>query len=254
MLRVVVLLALVLIGCSTEPKTPAADPAAGTAQQSTPADPQAVGTANPDEPLAAYSASVQPIGPRVRHRMRYSHRPGCPVPLTDLRYLRMTYMDFDGRAHTGEMVVHKDYAVAVTAVFERLYDARWPIRRMRLVDNYRGDDNRSMAANNTSGYNCRRVAGTHAWSAHAYGAAIDINPVQNPYLIGSSVAPPAGWRFAAIDRSADADVPLGTIREGDEVVRAFARIGWKWGGRWSTSKDYQHFSTAAERLTRLGHG
>jgi poly-gamma-glutamate synthesis protein (capsule biosynthesis protein) len=123
--------------------------------------------------------------------MRYSHRPGCPVPLTDLRYLRMTYVDFAGRAHTGEMVVHKDYAVAVTSVFQRLYDARLPIRRMRLVDNYRGDDIVSMAANNTSGYNCRRVAGTDAWSAHAYGAAIDINPVQNPYLTGSSVAPPA---------------------------------------------------------------
>jgi poly-gamma-glutamate synthesis protein (capsule biosynthesis protein) len=254
MLRVVVLLALVLIGCSTEPKTPAADPAPGTAQQSAPVDAHDLGTAAPLEPLAAYSASVRPIGPRVRHRMRYSHRPGCPVPLTDLRYLRMTYVDVDGRAHTGEMVVHKEYAVAVIAVFERLYDARWPIRRMRLVDYYRGDDIVSMAANNTSGYNCRRVAGTHSWSAHAYGAAIDINPVQNPYLTGSSVAPPAGWRFAAIDRSANADVPPGAIREGDEVVRAFARIGWKWGGRWSTSKDYQHFSPAAERLTRLSHG
>lgn len=243
MLRVVVLLALVLVGCSTDPKTPAADPAAGTAQQSVPVDAHDVGAAASQEPRAPYLASVRPIAPRVRHRMRYSHRPGCPVPLTDLRYLRMTYVDFDGRAHTGEMVVHKDYALAVTAVFERLYDAGFPIRRMRLVDKYRGDDIVSMAADNTSGYNCRQVAGTDAWSAHAYGAAIDINPIENPYLTGSSVAPPAGRRYAAIDRSANADVPPGAIWEGDEVVRAFARIGWHWGGRWSTTKDYQHFST-----------
>jgi poly-gamma-glutamate synthesis protein (capsule biosynthesis protein) len=176
--------------------------------------------------------------------MRFSHGPSCPVPLRDLRYLRMRYVGFDGRTHRGEMVVHEDFAAAVTAVFERLYDARWPIQRMRLVDAYRGDDDRSMAANNTSGYNCRRVAGSRAWSAHAYGAAIDVNPVQNPYLTGSSIAPPAGSRFAAIDRSAHARVPAGAIRTGDVVVQAFARIGWEWGGKWSQSKDYQHFSSS----------
>jgi poly-gamma-glutamate synthesis protein (capsule biosynthesis protein) len=112
---------------------------------------------------------------------------------------------------------------------------------MRLVDDFRGDDDLSMAANNTSGFNCRRVAGTDSWSAHAYGAAIDVNPVQNPYVTRSSVAPPAGSPFAAIDRSAGASVPVGGIRAGDVVVRAFARIGWEWGGSWPTSKDYQHF-------------
>jgi poly-gamma-glutamate synthesis protein (capsule biosynthesis protein) len=175
--------------------------------------------------------------------MRYSHGPGCPVPLKDLRYLRLPYVGFDGRVRSGEMVVHKDFAEEVTEVFERLYDTRWPIRRMRLVDDYWGDDERSMAANNTSGYNCRRVAGSHAWSAHAYGAAIDINPVQNPYVIGSSVWPPAGRRFVAIDRSGLTRVPPGVIRAGDVVVQSFTRIGWEWGGEWSTSKDYQHFST-----------
>jgi poly-gamma-glutamate synthesis protein (capsule biosynthesis protein) len=113
---------------------------------------------------------------------------------------------------------------------------------MRLVDAYRGDDERSMAANNTSGYNCRRVAGRDALSAHAYGAAVDINPVQNPYLTASSVHPRAAARFTTIDRSDDARVPRGAIRDGDVVVRAFARIGWDWGGYWSTAKDYQHFT------------
>ena len=99
-----------------------------------------------------------------------------------------------------------------------------------------------MAADNTSGFNCRQVAGSHALSAHAYGAAIDINPVENPDLTGASVAPPAGRRFSAIDRSRDARPVPGVITDHGLVVRAFARIGWEWGGTWSSGKDYQHFS------------
>ena len=196
-------------------------------------------------PVLRYVASVRRVGPGLQARMHASHGERCPVPWRDLRHLRITYVGFDGRDHTGEMVVASRYARAVVRVFERLYDARWPIRRMRLVDAYDGDDDRSMAANNTSAYNCRRVAGHRAWSAHAYGTAIDINPVQNPYLTPSSIAPTAGRRFAAIDRSAGAAVPRGAVRTGDVVVRAFTDIGWEWGGAWSTSPDYQHFSAGA---------
>ncbi len=190
----------------------------------------------------AYSWSARPIGPELRHRMRFSHHLGCPVPLSDLRLLRMTYVGFDGNPHTGELAIHRDYARQVAAVFERLYDARWPIRRMRLVDDYGGSDQRSMAADNTSGFNCRKVAGSRAWSAHAYGAAIDINPVENPDLTGASVAPRAGRRFAAIDRFDNALPAPGVITADGPVVRAFARIGWEWGGTWSSGKDFQHFS------------
>jgi D-alanyl-D-alanine carboxypeptidase len=194
-----------------------------------------------DDVLPAYTASVSMIGPELRDRMRLSHRAGCPARLSDLRLVRLSYVGFDGAAHRGELVVHEDHARAVVRVFATAYDARWSIRRMRLVDVYRGDDDRSMAANNTSAYNCRRVAGTDHWSAHAYGAAIDINPVQNPYVIRRSVAPEAGQRYAGIDRSRNARVPPGVIREGDLMVRAFNRIGWRWGGDWSGSPDYQHF-------------
>ena len=191
-------------------------------------------------PTRAYRATVRRIGPR--RQLRYSYHAGCPVPLTALRYLRLTYVGFDGAAHTGDMVVNEKYASAVVDVFHRLYDARWPIRRMRRVDDYRGDDERSMAANNTSGYNCRHVAGSDNWSAHAYGAAIDINPGQNPYLTRSSIHPATAARFATVDRSRHAHVPIGVIAEGDVVVRAFARIGWEWGGHWSAARDYQHFT------------
>lgn len=200
-----------------------------------------------DRRLPAYSWSVRGIGPALRHRMRASHRPGCPVPLADLRHLRMTYVGFDGRAHTGELVIHRDYARRVAGVFGRLYDARWPIRRMRLVDDYRGSDRRSMAADNTSGFNCRKVAGSRAWSAHAYGAAVDLDPLENPDLTGAAVAPPAGRRFAGVDRSAGARAARGVITEGGPVVRAFSRIGWEWGGAWSSGPDYQHFAAPARR-------
>jgi poly-gamma-glutamate synthesis protein (capsule biosynthesis protein) len=97
-----------------------------------------------------------------------------------------------------------------------------------------------MADNNTSGFNCRRVAGQTGWSDHAFGAAIDINPVQNPYVRPGSIDPPNGRRFAFIDRGRSAPAPLGVIREGDLLVREFDRIGWQWGGYWASSKDYQH--------------
>ena len=128
-------------------------------------------------------------------------------------------------------------------MFRRLYAVGWPIRRMRLVDHYRGDDGLSMSANNTSAYNCRRTTGGDRWSEHSYGRAIDINPIQNPYVKGSFVAPEEGRRYARIDRSADAPLIRGAVRSADFVVTAFAEVGWQWGGYWTNSKDYQHFSS-----------
>ncbi len=193
----------------------------------------------PAEP--GFTATVSEIGPALARRMTTSHRPGCPLALRDLRHLRLTYVGFDGRDHVGELVVAARYANDVVGVFEQLYDARWPIRRMRLVDAYGGSDARSMAADNTSAYNCRRVADVGSWSMHALGAAVDLNPVENPYLTPGGVEPPAGRRYADIDRSPLAVVAPGVIREDDLVVRAFAAIGWEWGGNYS-SPDYQHFA------------
>jgi hypothetical protein len=119
---------------------------------------------------------------------------------------------------------------------------------MVLVDEYDGDDDRSMAANNTSGYNCRTVTGGQEWSNHAFGTAIDINPVQNPYLtgspIGSVVYPPVGRRYAGVDRGRGARAAPGVIVQGDAVVSAFAAAGWGWGGDWTSARDYQHFSAS----------
>ena len=203
------------------------------------------GEAQANDP--AYDSSVSRIDADLAGRMRRSHRPGCPVSLRDLRYLRMTHRDFDGRARTGEMVVHRRWARPVAEAFGRLYDAGFPIARMRLVDDYRADDDLSMAANNTSGFNCRRVAGQTSWSQHARGEAIDINPVQNPYVRSGRVDPPAGRAFAAVRRDRSAPARLGVIRAGDLPVTAFTRIGWEWGGDWVSSKDYQHVAAPRGR-------
>lgn len=219
--------------------TPGPGPAAPPA---TPAAPQAdpVGDRLPD-----FASSIGPIGPLVLAGMR-SHDPGvCPVPALDLRHVVVTHVGFDGRARRGELVVHADVAADVVEVFAALYSARFPIERMLLVDEYGGDDDRSMAANNTSAYNCRRVAGQANWSAHAYGRAIDINPVQNPYVVGTEVRPPAAAPFVAVDRSSGAPAPPGVIRDGDIVRQAFERIGWEWGGDFA-DPDYQHFSAPEE--------
>jgi hypothetical protein len=171
--------------------------------------------------------------------MTSSWRPGCPVPLEDLRLLTLTYWGFDGDVHRGELVVHEDQARAIREVFRALFKARFPIERMKLVDVYGGDDDRSMAANNTSAFNCRAVAGSSSWSEHAYGRAIDINPIQNPQVRNGLVSPPAGSRY--LDRSRRR---RGLIRADDVVVRAFAAVGWRWGGSWTSLKDYQHFSVS----------
>jgi hypothetical protein len=190
------------------------------------------------EPLL-FHGSISRIDSATRARMvGSSWHAGCPVGLADLRLLTLDYRAFDGSVRRGRLVVHRRAARPVRRVFEKLFYAGFPIRRMRLIDAYGASDDRSMEANNTSAFNCRFVKGTSRWSMHAYGKAIDINPVQNPYVNGSHVSPDAGERYA--DRSLDAK---GMIHGGDVVVRAFAREGWEWGGYWVSPTDYQHFSS-----------
>jgi len=162
--------------------------------------------------------------------MRSWHR-GCPVALHDLRLVVVSHWGFDGRAHTGRLVVRRDAAAPVRRALHALFDARFPIRQMRLIDDYGASDDRSMAADNTSAFNCRRAAGSSSWSEHAYGRAIDINPRENPMILAGHVFP----------RNARRRGP-GVIRAGGVAVRAFAAVGWSWGGRWTSPRDSQHFS------------
>jgi D-alanyl-D-alanine carboxypeptidase len=188
----------------------------------------------------AFRARVERIDARTRRLMtgRSWHR-GCPVPIRDLRLLSLRFWGFDRAVHHGHLVVHRRYAGEMVRVFRRLFRARFPLRRMRLVDRYGGDDLRSMKADNTSAFNCRWRAGSPGvWSQHAYGRAIDLNPVENPYVVADHVSPPAGRRF--VDRSRRR---RGMIHRHDAVVRAFRSVAWRWGGRWRRTVDYQHFSS-----------
>jgi hypothetical protein len=165
-------------------------------------------------------------------------KPGCPVNIGQLRLLRMTYWGFDKKAHTGYLMVNKVWARKLVGVFKTMYDARFPIRKMKLIDAYGASDAKSMAADNTSAFNGRYVSGTTRWSMHAYGLAIDLNPVENPYVASDHVSPANGAKYA--NRNLNAK---GMVHSGDVVIRAFQSIGWGWGGTWPGTKDYQHFSS-----------
>jgi D-alanyl-D-alanine carboxypeptidase len=186
-----------------------------------------------------FHGHVAKIDAATRERMvGVSWHPGCPVPLSHLRVLELTHWGFDGEAHRGRLVVNQDSAQGMLAAMHRLFALGFPIRRMHLVDVYGADDHRSMQADNTSAFNCRFVSGTNRWSEHAYGHAIDLNPVENPYADGQGyVSPPAGTPYA--DR---AQRVKGMVHGGGPVVKGFAAIGWSWGGYWEWPKDYQHFS------------
>jgi hypothetical protein len=188
----------------------------------------------------SFRGTIAPLGAARRTSMNgRSWHSGCPVSLGDLRLLRLTHWGFDGRVHTGELVVNADVAAPVLSVMRRLYRVHFPIRRLRLVDAYGGDDFRSIEADNTSAFNCRAATGSTRWSEHAYGHAIDVNPIENPYVSRGRTAHPASVPFLVRSR-----IRPGMAYEGGVLVRAFRAIGWGWGGDWSGDRDYQHFSAS----------
>lgn len=170
-----------------------------------------------------------------------SYKADCSIPLSDLRYVRVLYYGFDDSVHIGELVVSKKIAQDIIEIFRGLYDAKYQIGKMVLVDDYGADDNASMADNNTSAFNYRMVAGTTKLSNHALGLAIDVNPLYNPWLYvldGKDIIdPPSGAQYA--------DRTLGNphyLDHDDLCYQLFIEHGFTWGGDWSSSKDYQHFS------------
>ena len=195
-----------------------------------PGNPPAKGAAG----VPAFSSKVLPTTAAM---LSSSYRAGCPVGPPSLRLVQLTYWGYDGKRHWGELVVAASVTAEIQAIFGRFYDARYQLRRIVRVEAFGGSDDRSMAANNTSAFNCRKVTGGTTWSEHSYGTAIDVNPVQNPYVSGSTVAPPAGRSW--LDRT----LPYReVIKHNDGWVYTMHHYGWKWGGEWTSKKDYQHFS------------
>ena len=165
-----------------------------------------------------------------------SYPEGCPVSLSDLRYLRLSYHGFDGEVHTGEMVCNRIIADDLVAIFKELYDSLYQIRSIRLIDDFDGSDEKSMAADNSSCFNFREATGQSRLSAHAVGMAVDVNPLENPYVKGDKVLPAEGEAYA--DRSAA--LPH-MISRNDLCYKLFRARGFSWGGAWQSCKDWQHF-------------
>ena len=170
-----------------------------------------------------------------------SYPQGRGVPRSELRFLQLSHYDFEGNEHVGQMVCNRLIADDLIHIFRKLHEARYPIARMRLIDEYRADDLRSMADNNTSCFCYRPVAGSKQLSKHSRGMAVDINPLYNPclYVRSGRVLPPEGEAYAH-NRDKRKDIP-GKIDTADICYRLFVSRGFRWGGSWRSLKDYQHF-------------
>ncbi|HSJ36288.1 MAG TPA: M15 family metallopeptidase [Acidimicrobiia bacterium] len=189
----------------------------------------------PSPPDDRFRSSVGPVPADVLARSTWTEE--CPVSPEDLAYVTVTFRGFDGLAHTGELIVAESVATDLVSVFEAIYVADFPLEEMRVTSSADLEAAPTGDGNATSGFACRPVTGGQRWSEHALGLAIDVNPFHNPYVRGDLVLPELAGDY--LDRTRR--LP-GMITEGDAVTRAFDAIGWKWGGRWSSLKDYQHFS------------
>jgi D-alanyl-D-alanine carboxypeptidase len=249
-----VALATTLASCGSSggggpPAAPKAEGSAGTPSSSTPtAEPSTQPAGEVPVERSGFHGKIDPLSAALAAKMRgTTWNPGCPVPLDGLSLLHFNYWGFGGNVLRGPMVVNATVAEDVLWVFHQLYDARFPLKRVSLstpfhpkafAQHRRIDSNRSV----TASFNCRPVVTATGpgddFSQHAYGLAIDINPLQNPYVttdgfVRNRAAEPYTVRTRHLE---------GMIHEGDIVVRSFAAIGWEWGGNWSGDKDYMHFS------------
>lgn len=183
----------------------------------------------------------EPISDDIKNRINgVSYKENDKIDYSDLRYLTVKYVDFDGKTQSGELIVNVRIADDVLEIFKELYEAEYQIEKMRLIDDYNADDDASMEDNNTSAFNYRTIDGTDNISDHSYGIAIDINPLYNPYIRNGygerNVLPVNGSAYA--DRSLDFEHK---ITAGDVCYNAFISRGFKWGGEWTGNIDYQHF-------------
>ena len=188
-------------------------------------------------PVSGSVFSSAPLPDSVFARMTgVSFPEGAAVPREELCYLRLSYYDFDGCEKVGEMVCHREIAQDLVEIFRALYEARYPIRSIRLIDDFGGDDEASMRADNTSCFNYRAKTGMRSLSKHAFGLAVDVNPLENPYVRPSGVRPAEASPYA--DRMKEF---AHKIDRNDLCYKLFREHGFSWGGDWRSVKDYQHF-------------
>jgi hypothetical protein len=190
-------------------------------------------------------ANPHPIPAKIQKQMKRagSWKRGCPVPLRDLSYLRLPYIGFDGKKHSGELIVHRTIAREVRQIFGELFKSGYPIHRMELVSNYGANDWKSIEADNTSAFNCRPITGGKKWSNHSYGKAIDINPIENPYIRNNGrISHKASYRYKTRKhRNLRKPDDKAMLIRGDKAVRIFTSRRWRWGAYFKEARDLQHF-------------
>ena len=191
----------------------------------------------PPPPDDTFRATTGPVPAGVAARS--SWHPQCPVALEELAYVTVTFWGFDERPHTGDLLVNAAVADDVVEVFRRLHAARFPLEQVRVIRADEVDAPPTGDGNVTTAFVCRPTTGATSWSQHASGLAIDVNPFHNPYVRGDVVLP----ELASAYRDRDDHRP-GMIQPGDAVTRAFAEIGWGWGGDWTSLRDWMHFSAS----------
>ncbi len=189
--------------------------------------------------FSVFNANITPITSAIKERMikGNSWHKGCPISLKNLRYINVIYHSFSGEDRVGELIVNKDIANSIVLIMEELYNIGYPIRQMRLVSDFNGDDWKSIEADNTSAFNCRRATGSNKWSRHSFGKAIDINPIENPYVSRT------GYISHKKSLKYRKRVPnhRAVLLKNSMATQIFKRYGFKWGGDWRYTKDYQHF-------------
>jgi poly-gamma-glutamate synthesis protein (capsule biosynthesis protein) len=193
-------------------------------------------------------ADVSQINDKLKQQMieGNSYKYNCPVKISDLRLVSIKYLDFHNKTKLGHLIVHKRVANEVDLIFKEIYSSSYPIEKMYLINKYNGSDDESMKNNNTSAFNCRLMTGSKTkWSKHSYGKAIDINPIQNPYVSKNSkkILPIEGKAYIGNKRKHinNSSLDRAIILPNDKIVKIFNKYGWIWGGSWKTLKDYQHF-------------
>ena len=195
--------------------------------------------------MAKNNTNISPITDTVKKRMIQgnSWHQGCPVGLQDLRYLRIKYLNFEGKTKLGEMIVHKKIADEVVDIFHELYTIGYPIHKMKLVSDYHGNDWQSIEADNTSAFNCRKATGSKHWSKHSYGRAVDLNSIENPYISRNGhISHKASLKYRKRVHKYNTAADKAVLLRNDKATKIFKKHAWKWGGDWSGVKDYQHFS------------
>jgi len=196
--------------------------------------------------FGAFEAKIKHINKYTKQRMveRKSWRKGCPVSISDLRYIRVKHHNFYRGEKMGEIIVHKDVANDIVDIFSELYEIGYPIRQMRLISDFMGSDWQSIEADNTSAFNCRKTSTKSGkWSKHAYGKAIDINPIENPFVAKKGrISHTESYKYKKRVHKNTSFSDRAMLLKKDKAVKIFEKYGWKWGGDFTSYKDYQHFS------------